>query len=70
MCSKSNKGVTKNCSCKFAHLCKRSRKIETIQGHLNDTFQSGSAINNLALPLIADHGKLNNFMYAKEGDHI
>lgn len=69
MCSILNNGVSKNCTCKLAHLCKRRRKLETdesVQVDLKKLLIMVTVPSSLPF----HHGLILNQIHTKESHHI
>ena len=70
MCSIMNNGVTKNCTCKLAHLCKSRRKLETAGESLQHDISKLFGKTPVLSPLIFNQALTANHIHAKEGHHI
>jgi len=69
MCSILNNGITKNCTCKLAHLCKRHRKQEAEES-LQLDLRKLLIMNEVSSSLTFNHALIANQIYAKESNHI
>src|SRR5688572_32463552 len=70
MCSKLTEGNMKNCSCKLAHLCKRNRISETVQGTVQPGLNKQATLNPILLPFTFNQALANRHIHAQEGNHI
>ena len=52
MCSRLNDEGSKNCSCKFAHLCRRNNKMEAVPENGQPELDKPTVINTLMYPMI------------------
>ena len=69
MCSILNNGVSKNCTCKLAHLCKRRRKLE-VEENLQLDLKKLLIIAAIPASLTFNQALVANHIHAKEGNHI
>jgi hypothetical protein len=70
MCVTLTESVSKKCSCKFAHLCRGSRKLETLQKKLEIDLNLQAASGKAKLPFVFNYAEVNKHIHAEEGNHI
>jgi hypothetical protein len=70
MCATSIAVLSKKCSCKFAHLCKRHGKIETLQEESETDLNKQATFNKAISPLVFNYAEVNKQFYAQKGTHI
>ncbi len=59
MCITLTESVSKNCSCKFAHLCSGRRKLETLQEKLEIELNLQAASSKAISPLTFNYTEVN-----------
>jgi len=69
MCSILNNGVSKNCTCKLAHLCKRRRKLEAGES-LERNLGKLLIMTTVSSSLTLNHALIANHFHAKEGNQM
>ena len=70
MCATSIAVLSKKCSCKFAHLCKRHGKIETLQEKSETDLNKQASFNKAISPLAFNYAEVNKHIYVQKGSHI
>ncbi len=69
MCFKLKEGITNTCSCKFAHLCKRSHKLQAARANMEINLKPAAADINMTL-LGSKNTVINRYFNAQEGNNI
>ena len=70
MCATSTDGLSKKCSCKFAHLCRRHGKIETLQEKSETDLNKQATFNKSIPPLEFNYAEVNKQIHVQKGNHI
>ncbi|MCW3107434.1 MAG: hypothetical protein JWQ09_1940 [Segetibacter sp.] len=70
MCATSIDGLSKKCSCKFAHLCKRHGIIETLQEKPETDLNEQATFNKAISALAFNYAEVNKHIHVQKGNHI
>lgn len=70
MCVTLTEGLSKKCSCKFAHLCKRNHTLETLQEKLEINSIKQGIFNTSISPLAFNYAEVNKHSHAQKGSHL
>ncbi|HWJ29443.1 MAG TPA: hypothetical protein VNS32_23085 [Flavisolibacter sp.] len=70
MCVTFNTERSGNCTCKFAHACRRRLMLEAAEKNLSVTLIKTPALYSQALPAIFSKVFANRSIHEKEGYHI